>query len=127
MASGSVRVVLPVAPASRSTSALSCAANAGPTNRDVRSAADDHARRAGVGSAQVKLVGGVQHGGEAERPREGFRADQVWFLEFQPGQVADLDQRVAGAPGVLSAQGALLAVQVFVGVDVCVHGVSSID
>ncbi len=93
----------------------------------VRSAADDHARRAGVGSAKVKLVGGVQHGGEAERPREGLRADQVWFLEFQPGQIADLDQRVAGAPGVLPAQGALLAVQVFVGVDVWRHGVSSID
>jgi hypothetical protein len=93
----------------------------------MRSAAHDHARRAGVGSAKVKLVGGVQHGGEAERPREGFRADQVWFLEFQPGQIADFDQRVAGAPGVLPAQGALLAVQAFVGVHVWRHGVSSID
>ena len=83
----------------------------------MRSAADDHARRAGVCSAKVKLVGGVQHRGEAERSREGFRADQVWFLEFQPGQIADFDQGVAGAPGVLSAQGALLAVQVFVCVD----------
>ncbi len=92
----------------------------------MRSAADDHARRAGVRSAKVKLVGGVQHGGEAERPREGFRADQVWFLEFQPGQIADFDQGVAGAPGVLSAQGALLAVQVFVCVDMRFHGVSSL-
>jgi hypothetical protein len=69
----------------------------------------------------------VQHGGESECPREGFRADQVWFLEFQPGQIADLDQRVAGASGVLPAQRALLAVQVLVGVDVCRHGASSID
>ena len=69
----------------------------------------------------------MQHGGEAECPREGFRADQVWFLEFQPGQIADFDQRVAGAPGVLPAQRALLAVQVFVCVDVWRHGVSSLD
>ena len=55
------------------------------------------------------------------------RAKQVWFLEFQPGQIADFDQRVAGAPGVLPAQGALLAVQVFVCVDMGFHGVSSLD
>ena len=83
-----------------------------------RPAPDDHARRAGIRSPKLKLVRGVQHRAEAERPREGFRADQVWFLELQPGQIADLDQGVAGAPGVLPAQGALLAVQVFVGLDV---------
>ena len=127
MASGSVRVVLPVALASRSTSALSLCGERWADEPRMRSAADDHARRAGVRSAKVKLVRGVQHRGEAERPREGFRADQVWFLEFQPGQIADLDQGVAGAPGVLPAQGALLAVQVFVGVDMWCHGVSSID
>jgi hypothetical protein len=93
----------------------------------ARSAADDHTHRAGARSAKVKLVGGVQHGGEAERPGEGCRADQVWFLEFQPRQIADLDQRVAGAPGVLPAQRALLAVQVFVGVDMGFHRVSSLD
>ena len=60
----------------------------------------------------------MQHGGEAECAREGFRADQVWFLEFEPRKITDFDQGVAGAPGVLSAQGALLAVQVFVCVDV---------
>jgi hypothetical protein len=93
----------------------------------MRSATDDYARRAGVRSAKVKLVCSVQHCGEAERPREGFRADQIWFLEFQPCQIADFDQGVAGAPGVLSAQGTLFAVQVFVCVDMCVHDVSSVD
>ena len=68
----------------------------------------------------------MQHGGEAECPREDGRTDQVWLLEFQPGQVADLDDGVAGAPGVLPGQRALLAVQVFVGIDVWRHGVSSI-
>jgi hypothetical protein len=58
----------------------------------------------------VELVCGVQHGGETECPREGFCADQVWFLEFQPRQIADFDQGVAGTPGVLAAYGALLAV-----------------
>ena len=74
----------------------------------------------------MKLVGGVQHCGEAERPREGLRADQVWFLEFQPRQIADFDQGVARAPGVLYALGALLAVQVFVCFDMRFHGVSSL-
>jgi hypothetical protein len=68
----------------------------------------------------------VQHRREAERPSEGFRAHKVWLLEFQPCQIADLDQGVARAPGVLSAHPALLAVQVFVGVDMCFHEVSSV-
>jgi hypothetical protein len=75
----------------------------------------------------MKLVGGVQHCGETERPREGFRPHKVWFLEFQPCQIADFDQGVARASGVLSTLGALLAMQVFVAVDICFHEVSSID
>ena len=60
-----------------------------------------------------------EHRAEAERPREGLGAGQVRLLELQPGQIADLDQRVARAARVLPAQRALLAVQVLcVGVDV---------
>ena len=92
-----------------------------------RSAPDDHARRAGIGSAKMKLVCGVQHRAEPERPREGFRADQVRFLELQPRQVADLDQGVARAARMLSAQGALLAVQVLVAVDCAVTVPPRID
>ena len=77
--------------------------------------------------AKVKLVGGMQHCGESERPREGLRPHQVWFLEFQPRQIADFDQGVAGAPGVLGAQRALPAVQVLVCVGMCFHGVPSVD
>ena len=119
MASGSDRVVAPGRAGEPLDVGLVLCGERGPTNRECVPRRTITHGRAGVGSAQVKLVGGVQHGGEAERPREGFRADQVWFLELQPGQIADLDQRVAGAPGVLPAQGALLAVQVFVGVDMC--------
>ena len=117
----------PVALASCSTSALSCAANVGPTNREhVPRRTITHVEPASR-SAKVKLVGGVQHCGEAECPGEGFRADQVRFLEFQPCQVADFDQGIPRATGVLSALGALLAVQVFVCVGMCCHGVSSFD
>ena len=62
--------------------------------------------------------------GEPEGSGEGLGADQVRFLELEPGQVADLDQGVFRAAGVLSAPGALLAVQSFVGVD-CVWSRSS--
>ena len=50
----------------------------------ARPAANDDAGRSGIGATQLQLVGVVQHGAETERPREGFRADQVGFLEFQP-------------------------------------------
>ena len=101
------------------TSASSCGPERGAEEPRPRSAAHDHARRAGVGAAQLQLVGGAQHGGEAERAGERLGADQVRLLELQPGQVVHLDHRVARPPGVLAAQRALLAVQVVVGVDVC--------
>ena len=77
-----------------------------------RAPAQDHARRAGVGAAQVQLVGGAQRGREAEGVREGLGADQVGLLELQPGDVAHFDHGVAGPAGVLALAGALLAVQV---------------
>jgi hypothetical protein len=75
----------------------------------------------------VQLVGGAQHGGETERPREAFRAIQVRLLERQPRQVAHFDDRVRRAPGMLPAKGTALAVQVFVDVNACCHDFSRID
>jgi hypothetical protein len=72
-----------------------------PHKPGLPSAADDDARRAGVRSTEVKLVSGVQHRGKAERAREGLRTDQVWFLELEPCNITNFDQRVAGAPWVL--------------------------
>ena len=48
---------------------------------------DDHARRAGIGAPQMELASCAQHGGEAERLREGLGADQVGFLELHPRDV----------------------------------------
>ena len=68
---------------------------AGPAKRDRGAVSDDHARRAGVGTAQVQLVGGVQRRAESERSGEGLGVDQVRFLELQPGQVTDFDHGIA--------------------------------
>ena len=95
---GQRRAVVPVASASRSTSTSSRALNAVPTNRDRRPA-KDHTRRAGVGAAQVQLVGGAQRGREAEGARERLGAVQVGLLELQPGDVLHLDDWIAGRPG----------------------------
>ena len=84
-------------------------------------AAQDHTRRTGIGSAQVHLVGGAQCCGEAEGLRERLGAPEVWFLELQPGDVGDLDHRIARPSGVLTTAGALLAVQVIVGADGVAH------
>ena len=81
----------------------------------ARSSADDHARCAGVGPAQLELVGGPAHGGEPERVREPLRSGQVGLAELQPGQIEHLDDGVPGTARVLTGQGALLAVQVVVG------------
>ena len=46
---------------------------------------------------------------------------EVGLLELQPGDVGDLDHRIARPPGVLALAGALLAVQVIVGADDVAH------
>ena len=78
-------MLLPVAPARRSHVGLDPRR---PKRRAdearARPAANDDTGATGIGAAQLQLVGGVQHGAEPERPREGFRADQIGFLEFQP-------------------------------------------
>ena len=86
-----------------------------------RSTAHDHARRAGVGPAQLELVGRPAHGGEPERVRKALRGDQVGLGELEPGQVEHLDDGVLRAAGVLATQRTLLAVQVAVGPVVTGH------
>ena len=86
-----------------------------------RSTAHDHARRAGVGPAQLELVRRPAHGGEPERVREALRGGQVGLGELEPGQVEHLDDGVLRAARVLAAQRTLLAVQVAVGPVVTGH------
>jgi hypothetical protein len=74
----------------------------------------DDARRAGVGAAQLELVGGVAHRDEPERPGELLGPAQIRLLELEPGQVENLDHGVLRTPRVLPLQCALLAVQVAV-------------
>ena len=76
-----------------------------------RTAAHEHARRAGVGAAQLQLVGGAPHRGEPERAGERLGAVQVRLLELQPGQVGTLMTGFARPSRVLARQRALLAVQ----------------
>ncbi len=52
-------------------------------------------------------------------------AAEVGLLELQPGDVVNLDDRIAGAPGMLPGPSALLAVQVSVGTDGVAHPDSS--
>src|SRR5699024_1577946 len=73
---------------------------------------DDHTRRPGIGAAQIQLVVCAGHGREPESRGERLGGDQIGLLELQPGEVADLDDRIRRTPGVLSAQAALVAVQV---------------
>ena len=61
------------------------------------------------------------NGGEAERAGERLGAIQIRLLELEPGDVGDLDDRIAGPTGVLARQRALLAVQVVVGADGAAH------
>jgi hypothetical protein len=64
-----------------------------------------------LGAPQVQLARGPPGGREAERAGEDLGPSQVGFLELQPGEIADLDDRVDGPARVLAGQGALLAVQ----------------
>lgn len=70
---------------------------------------------AGEGAAQPEGVRPTGGDGEPEVTCEDLGAVQIGLLEFHPGEVSHLDHRVAGAPGVLAAQGALLTVEVLVG------------
>ena len=53
------------------------------------------------------------HRGEPERVREDLGPGQIGFLEREPRDVVDLDDRIARSPGVLAPMGTLLAVQVW--------------
>src|SRR5436305_15171025 len=44
--------------------------------------------------------------------RECLGANQIRLLEFQPGEVVDLDHRIQRASGVFAAPGAVLTVQI---------------
>jgi hypothetical protein len=66
---------------------------------------------------RIRAVGG----GEAEVVREPFRRIQVRLVEFQPGQVLDLDHRVSCPRRAVLAHRALLAVQVLVRGFRCCH------
>ena len=69
-----------------------------PTKTRPLTAAKDHAGSSGIGASQLQLAGRARDGVEAERLREGLGADQVWFLELQPGDVVDLDHRIRARP-----------------------------
>lgn len=81
-----------------------------------RTSADEHAGGSGVGAAQLQLVPGAQRCREAEGAGEDLGPLQIRLLELQPRQVVHLEDRVAGPPGVLAPQRALLAVQTRVGI-----------
>jgi hypothetical protein len=72
-------------------------------------------------TAQVQFVGVVPRRLEAKGPGERLGACQVGFVELQPGDVGDLDHRIAGPARVLAAQRAFVAVQIPVGVFRQVH------
>jgi hypothetical protein len=57
-------------------------------------AADQHARRTGVATAQVQLVLRAQRRGETEGVGKRLGFDQVRLLELQPEDVVDLDDRI---------------------------------
>src|SRR5271156_6852575 len=80
-------------------------------------AADVHTRRARIAATQLQLVTAARHGGEAERMRKRFGANQIRLLEFQPREIVDLDQRVRRPAAVLSFSRTLLAVDVAVSTD----------
>ena len=120
MLSGNFSAFAPVASASRTTSLESAARKAAPRYLE-RDPADYHARCAGIGPAQLELIGGAADGGEPERVREPFRGGEVGLAELQPGQIEHLDDGVLGTSRVLTGQPALLAVQVVVGPVVTGH------
>ena len=124
MASGSVWIFCPVAPARRSTSARSSAANAVPTNRErgprrtITHGEPASVPRSCSSSAVCSTVLKPNARAKASaRTRSGFS-------NSSHARSRTLISGISGSSGVLSAQGALLAVQVFVGVDGCGHGVS---
>ncbi len=73
-------------------------------------AAHDHARRAGVGAAQLQLVGGaVAHGGEAEGVREGLgarpgRASRTPARRGRATLITGLRHRPGCSPGARPAR-----------------------
>ena len=121
MLSGSFSTFAPVASASRTHVGGVRGPEGRPQVPRPRSTAHDHARRTGVGPAQLELVRRPAHGREPERMREPLRGRQVGLGELQPGQVEHLDDGVLRTARVLAAQRTLLAVQVVVGPVVTGH------
>ena len=81
----------------------------------ARSAAQDHARSARLGAAQVQLVRAVLCRLEAKGAREGPGAREVGLFELQPRDIGDSDHRIAGPAWVFAALRSVLAVQVAMG------------
>jgi hypothetical protein len=58
----------------------------------------------------MDFLGLTQRNAESERSCERLRANEIGFIELQPRDICDPDDRIARAPGVVTAERPLLAV-----------------